>query len=553
MAAHSGSCVGLDVEAIQRQYPDIKQLTGIQTKAIQALLSSDSDVFVVSRTGSGKSLCFYALPALRPSSVVIVLSPLLSIMEEQVLYLRAHDVTATYIGRNETEDEDIRNAKFQVLFGSPEMIIGNEKWRKVWKSDVYQTRVLAIVVDEAHTVTLWGEDGPGEKAFRECFSRIGELRSLLTAPLMALTATASSSKRKKIMSRLNMKNTRTLMLVESPDRPNIKLGIAQVKRTENHIAESFEWLLEILEKQKENMERYIIFCKSIQDCARIHFLFNTKLKSLGRMYNMFHSKTPNAIKQLIKEDMSIDGNIKVLICTNAAGMGVNFHNVHNIIHYGPPRELDTFLQQIGRGGRDGKQSQQLLIYNKTQIRKIDLDMLSYIRNQTECRRKILLQNYNVTCTGSSDAITHNHCCCDICEQSCTCEQEVCPMQHVYYKETKRIPSSHVVRNVTTEQKQLLTSALDAYRVSINLDVCDESFIVPSEASHGFSEFVIGEIVDKCACLFSADDVMQHIHIWSYAHAKEVIKIINVIFDDSDIVYTNDEDDIYSYDDIAYYD
>lgn len=113
-------------------------------------------------------------------------------------------------------------------------------------------------------------------------------------------------------------------------------------------------------------------------------------------FNMYHSKTSDATKEKIRKDMlEANGKIRVLICTNAAGMGVNFQNVNNIVHYGPPRDLDNLVQQMGRAGRDGTQSNELIIYKANQLKKVDDDVIKLLKSTVSCRKlsmKLIFRN-----------------------------------------------------------------------------------------------------------------------------------------------------------------
>ena len=119
----------------------------------------------------------------------------------------------------------------------------------------------------------------------------------------------------------------------------------------------------MLDHKGKNCERQVIFCATISDCSKVYQAFVGKFGIKNIHFQMYHSQTNDRVKERIRSDMGEDdGDIRVLICTNAAGMGVNLKNVHNVVHYGLPRELDTFIQQMGRAGRDGHFSNELVIY-----------------------------------------------------------------------------------------------------------------------------------------------------------------------------------------------
>lgn len=132
----------------------ISSLTAYQEKAIKAI-SEGNDVFVGTKTGSGKSMTYESFPVIKPGSTVLVIAPLLTIMSEQSEKLQKLGFKATYIGKNVSENEAIEQGKYDFVFGSPEVLVGDTKWREILKSDVYQKHMALIVVDEAHTVVQW--------------------------------------------------------------------------------------------------------------------------------------------------------------------------------------------------------------------------------------------------------------------------------------------------------------------------------------------------------------------------------------------------------------
>lgn len=184
------------------------------------------------------------------------------------------------------------------------------------------------------------------------------------------------------------------------------------------IADLFFFLIRLLIEKKELCKRFIIFCPSIKLCGDVFSAF--KMEKCQNT-DMYHSKTNETVKENIRQDMQdANGKIRVLIATNAAGMGVNFKDVNNIIHFGPPKDMDSFVQQLGRAGRDGSQTAMaLLLFHSRQCRKLDDDMKRYISNKDSCRRQILLSAYN--CNPPLDRV--KHLCCDICTSTCSCEKK----------------------------------------------------------------------------------------------------------------------------------
>ena len=254
---------------------------------------------------------------------------------------------------------------------------------------------------------------------------------------------------------------------------------------------------------------------------------------------MFHSKSTDIIKKKIK-DMALEtGHIRVLICTNAAGMGVNFRELHHVIHYGPPREIDTFVQQLGRAGRDGEKSYHLLLYNNRQLRYIEPDMLTYVRNIDKCRRELIVSMYSRQGCKQSDIRHH---CCDICASK-LCLMSECSMKHPYLpcesdEECETMELN--VRTSTPQTRELLQTSLNEYRTNLN---SNKTLGLASDLFHGFSDHVVEEIIKNCNILSCPDDLMSEVNLWSFDHAKDVMAIINKIFEEESIqVDMIDEDD-----------
>ena len=382
-----------------------------------------------------------------------------------------------------------------------------------------------------------GEVHDDLEPFRAWFGRVGELRSLNQAPVMALTATASPTNRSAICRSLSMMDP--VIIADSPDRPNIKLNCLRLKRGCNNMT---SWIIDGLLNEQHLFPRHLIFCKTISDCAKVY----SDLKCEGvntSLFSMFHSKTQDIVKERIKIDMSKEnGAIRVLICTNAAGMGVNFKGVHNVVHFGPPQDMDTFVQQLGRAGRDGEQSQHIILYNNQQLRNIHPEMLGYLRNE-KCRRSFITSSYTIGAV--QDSLNKGHDCCDICAVTCQCMSSMCPMTHPYMEYEDFTANEHMetpCRIVTPDKNHLLLTALNCYKYSLDED---KSTSVSPPLTHGFTDQVIATIMEKCPMLQSADDILDEIPVWSYDSACKIINIIHTIFDENTCIDTTlDENDNY---------
>ncbi|XP_033730565.1 ATP-dependent DNA helicase RecQ-like [Pecten maximus] len=218
---------------------NIESLRENQIKGLEAICTG-KDVFVGTKTGSGKSMIYECVPVIFPNAIVVIVAPLVSIMKEQTDRLRNLGFKATYIGKDLAEEEYIINGEFNFVFGSPEALVGERKWRNMLTS--YGDRLKVLVVDEAHTVIQWGSsEGQKDVAFREWFSHIGELRAVRPdVPIAALTATSAPSQRRKIMRSLCFRQN-SVLVSESPDRKNIKISSMCIPNNSD-IEDTFNWL-----------------------------------------------------------------------------------------------------------------------------------------------------------------------------------------------------------------------------------------------------------------------------------------------------------------------
>lgn len=275
-----------------------------------------------------------------------------------------------------------------------------------------------------------GESDTEMEPFRVWYSKLGEIRSLIQCPILLITATANKSARKEMQKKLCMTDCHEI--VQNPDRENIKLFVHRFKSTVS-LSDIFYFLIYLIKKDRELCERYLIFCPSIKACSEVFSVLRLELGHLIQYVDMFHSQSPETVKEKIKEDMGVeDGKIRVLVATSAAGMGVNFKSVKYVINYGPPKDMDGFVQQFGRAGRDGGFAMALLLFNGKQCRKLDDDMKTYVTNKEICRRDVILSAYK----SNSNPDRVKHLCCDLCDITCKCNGSDCSNNnfvHPFYK------------------------------------------------------------------------------------------------------------------------
>ena len=336
------------------------------------------------------------------------------------------------------------------------------------------------------------------------------------ASVIALTATASSKLRMEIKNRLHIDGCKEF--IDNPDRANIKLFLKRVSANEELMI-TFNWLKQYILSTQEG--RQLVFCKSIADTSKLYNMLRSSCEVNMSHVEMFHSMTPQETKDYIIKDMgSINGIIKVLICTNAAGMGVNFKKVTTVTSYGPPQDMDTFVQHIGRAGRNGDQATHLLIFNGRQLRNCEKDVILYAKNNDRCRRELLLAPY-----GAPASQQDNNLCCDICAK------EAESVKHPAFEcdededEDEDEDNSDIDDEfiVTDNDKKTVRSLLEIQKVS---NTTDEPY--RHLRSNAMSVHIIDQIVKKLAKLTSATAVMEHTDITDFKVATDVIEVIRTV-------------------------
>lgn len=245
--------------------------------------------------------------------------------------------------------------------------------------------------------------------------------------MMALTATATTQTRKAICKILGMVNP--VIVSESPNKPNIKYVL---KRDPGTLEETFASLVEEVRRCRQTTDKTIIFCRTYDHCARIYLYMKSRLtkqftEPIGapdlarfRLIDMFSACTHPDVKEVIISGFSIpDSNLRVVVATIAFGMGIDCPNVRRVIHWGPSADVELYLQETGRAGRDMLPSEAILYHGGEGVvaRNLADDMKEYCVNRHLCRRQLLLKHFD----SSDESLSIPLClCCDVCEQTCTC-------------------------------------------------------------------------------------------------------------------------------------
>ncbi|XP_065884449.1 uncharacterized protein [Dysidea avara] len=398
-----------------------------QRDAIQSFLSGN-DTLVVLPTGYGKSLIYAVLPLIfdklrgcQKESIVLVVSPLTALMMDQKRILSQKGLSVEYVGEKLENIDDVLKGKVQLVYISPESLLGNAKIRKMLLTSVYSQNLVGFVVDEAHCVKIWGDK------FRRTFAEIGTIRSLINKEvnILALTATATHETVKSIFERLSMTNVTMVGL--PPERPNIKYFVVPMPK----MADLCSILAQELISMKADMPKTVLFCQSLPQCGDFHVRIKRLLKqniaipptapSLFpfRMLSLFTSAFRTVIREkTLQEFCKEKTNLRLIIATTAFSLGVDCRDITRIINWGASNSLEELVQESGRAGRDSSEAKSILYYGKGAMTHISKPVKIYGENQSHCRRTLLFKDFLFSDVDKHDIVACR--CCDLCARLCVC-------------------------------------------------------------------------------------------------------------------------------------
>ena len=391
------------MENVLKQYFGYSAFRPKQREIIQHLLDGN-DALVLMPTGGGKSMC-YQLPALMMNGVTVVVSPLLSLMKDQVESLQANGIAARAINSavSETENMLVRRecaqGMIKLLYVSPERLLVELPFLQE------NVEISLFAIDEAHCISAWGHD------FRPEYAQLGILRETFpNVPIVALTATADKVTRTDILEQLHIPNAR--MFVSSFDRPNLNLDVKRGMNTKERNQAILQFML------RHQHDCGIIYCMSRKTTESVA----AYLRSHQFTTAVYHAGLTVEEREKAQNDFVCD-RVQIVCATIAFGMGINKSNVRFVIHYNLPKSIENFYQEIGRAGRDGLRSDTLLFYNVSDIiqlnrfaldsgqREINTERLRRMQEYAEsnvCRRRILLNYF-----GQPYLCECGH--CDVCQ------------------------------------------------------------------------------------------------------------------------------------------
>lgn len=335
---------------ILQKYYGHASFRGTQEDIINRLIKDNAHSLVLMPTGGGKSVC-YQIPALLFEGGTIVISPLIALMQDQVDALKQKNISAAFINSTVSSEQRAKrldsfvNGRIKLLYVTP------ERFRKQEFVDKIRTaKISLLAVDEAHCISEWGHD------FRPDYSRIAEFRKLIGNPLtIALTATATPEVQKDIIAKLGLTKNEIKIYHEGIERPNLRLETADIYDEK----ETLTAIYKVLDKFNGSGIIYFSLIKKLEYYSQI-------IGDKGYKHGVYHGKLEARQRKQTQRDF-LSGKQKLILATNAFGMGIDKPDIRFVIHAEVPSSIESYYQEIGRAGRDGKDSLCMMLYNQEDL------------------------------------------------------------------------------------------------------------------------------------------------------------------------------------------
>jgi RecQ family ATP-dependent DNA helicase len=371
-----------------------------QWAIIRAIIYDKRDCFIIAGTGFGKSLC-YQFPPIFMNKIAVVISPLISLMEDQVLALQRKGVKACFLGSMQTE-KNINLKKYQVIYLTPEYLDGHENLNTI------KDQICLIAIDECHCITVWGSD------FRPKFRQLAKFKENFPGvPVLCLTATATEHCQTDIFTSLNLNNP--LFIKTDLNRPNLEFSV--IRRGEDFVEDVKPFLNDV------TAGAAIIYVLRRNETEQ----YAEALEREGFACKPYHAGLNDETRHQALKDFS-EGKLCFIIATIAFGMGIDRADVRTVIHYGSPKNLESYYQEAGRAGRDNQRSKSIIFWeerdfgfhqfwlrnlqeseHKARCENLLTLMRQYLMSN-ECRRMEILHYFDPTV----DQLLIHEACCDNC-------------------------------------------------------------------------------------------------------------------------------------------
>lgn len=381
----------------------------MQWRIVRSVLESKRDNCVVMATGYGKSLC-YQFPPVFTGKTAVVVSPLISLMEDQVRGLAAANIPACLLGSAQSDKyavtDGVEAGRYRLVYVTPEFA---ESGSAIFEKLDEQVGITLFAIDEAHCVSQWGHD------FRQAYRQLGKLRTRFGhVPFLALTATATPGVREDIVRALNLKQV--VLTCTSFDRPNLYLEVNRKAVMADDLKNAVP----------DDGSPTIVYCSTRASTEEVYKV----LRNRGLKCSVYHAGLSLEVRKKSHADF-LNDRVQVVVATVAFGMGIDKPDVRRIIHYGAPRDIESYYQEIGRAGRDGLPASCRVLYspgdlvtNKYFLKDISnptflqhkTDMLNKMQHyltSTRCRRKLLLAHF---ASEEAQRVGGTARCCDNCER-----------------------------------------------------------------------------------------------------------------------------------------